>query len=104
MNKFYLIKQTIKNKFINASRIIILYKFYKIFSNYLVVEYPKSGGTWLGQLISSYLDIPFPRNTFPKLNNSLFHGHYLPANNLKNLKNIFNYKRRSRCCDIIILS
>lgn len=51
----------------------------------ILVEFPKSGGTWLGQLISSYLEIPFPRNQIPSLTRSLFHGHYLPSKRL--LKN-----------------
>lgn len=37
-----------------------------------VIEYPKSGGTWLSQMLSSYLDLPFPRHAmlpiaFPSL-------------------------------------
>lgn len=41
----------------------------------LLTEYPKSGGTWLGQMIAEYLDIPFPRNKSPKLERCLMHGH-----------------------------
>lgn len=29
---------------------------------YLVTEFPKSGGTWTCQMLSRYLDLPFPRN------------------------------------------
>ena len=41
-----------------------------------VVEYPKSGGTWLTQLISDYLGIYYPRNVVPKFKKSVIHGHY----------------------------
>lgn len=57
-------------------------------TNLIVVnEYPKSGGTWLGLMLSFILDIPFPRNRFPLLNSKqIFHGHYLnlPVNNFNN--------------------
>ncbi len=43
----------------------------------LVSEYPKSGGTWLCQMLSEYLAIPFPRISTPKFEKSLLHGHYL---------------------------
>ncbi len=55
----------------------------------VLVEYPKSGGTWLGQLVSEYLDIPFPRNEFPVMKKSLMHGHYLPKHIGKNNKVIY---------------
>ena len=41
-----------------------------------VVEYPKSGGTWLTQLLSDYLGIYYPRNVVPKFRKSVIHGHY----------------------------
>lgn len=45
--------------------------------HYIVNEYPKSGGTWVGQMVSRALEIPFPRNCFPSLSTSIMHGHYL---------------------------
>lgn len=62
----------------------------------LIVEYPKSGGTWLGQLVSGYLEIPFPRNKFPILKKSLYHSHYLPKGNLLNNKKIIFLVRDGR--------
>ena len=41
----------------------------------LLTEYPKSGGTWLGQMLSDYLQIPFPRNRSPRLERCLMHAH-----------------------------
>lgn len=36
------------------------------FPLYYVSEYPKSGGTWLAQMVADYLQIPFPRySVFP---------------------------------------
>jgi hypothetical protein len=42
---------------------------------YYVVEHPKSGGTWVGQMLADYFDIPFPRNTLPKLGSQILHCH-----------------------------
>jgi len=58
------------------------------FTNLIIInEYPKSGGTWLGLMLSSILNIPFPRNRFPLLSGKqIFHGHYL------NLPHGFNKK------------
>lgn len=44
---------------------------------YIVTEYPKSGGTWVSQMLAEYFDIPFPRNRLPKLRSAIMHGHYL---------------------------
>ncbi len=44
---------------------------------YVVNEFPKSGGTWVGQMLGRVLDVPFPRNRFPILKPSIMHGHYL---------------------------
>jgi len=45
---------------------------------YLVAEYPKSGGTWYGQMLSDYFEVPFPRNTArPKIEKCVLHGHEL---------------------------
>ena len=44
---------------------------------YIVNEYPKSGGSWVGQMVSCALDLPFPRNCFPVARTSVMHGHYL---------------------------
>jgi len=44
---------------------------------YMVNEFPKSGGTWLSQLLAEALGVPFPRNQFPSFRSSVIHGHYL---------------------------
>ncbi len=79
----------IKNKIENGSRYFLVRSLPGLFDYFLVTEYPKSGGSWLGQLLSGYFDIPFPRNTFPKFGMSLVHGHYLPSKRSENIKRIF---------------
>lgn len=44
---------------------------------YVVNEFPKSGGTWVGQMLGRALGVPFPRNRLPVLRPSIMHGHYL---------------------------
>jgi len=44
---------------------------------YVVNEFPKSGGTWVGQMLGRALGVPFPRNRLPVLRTSIMHGHYL---------------------------
>lgn len=85
-----------RNKINNGSRYFIVNKLPKYIPFYLVVEYPKSGGTWLGQLVSSYLNIPFPRNVFPKLSESVIHGHYFPSKRSRQIKKILFMIRDGR--------
>ena len=53
--------------------------------HYTVNEYPKSGGTWLGQMLAEMLDLPFPRNQLPLFTRSIMHGHYLHPWNMKDV-------------------
>ncbi len=48
-------------------------------------EYPKSGGSWLSQLMAEMFDLPNPRNRLPLLKSSILHGHYLNLPNPKDL-------------------
>jgi len=52
---------------------------------YVVNEYPKSGGTWVGEMLSDVLDIPFPRNQFPLFRSSILHGHVMHSWNMQNV-------------------
>ena len=52
---------------------------------YIVNEYPKSGGTWLGSMLAEVLDLPFPRNAFPSLSSCIIHGHYISSIGMKNV-------------------
>lgn len=51
---------------------------------YVVNEFPKSGGTWVGQMLGRALDVPFPRNCLPVLGPSIMHGHYLSSFGMMN--------------------
>lgn len=45
--------------------------------HYFVLEFPKSGGTWLAEMIADYLGIPRPdRAIFPVLGRAVIHGHW----------------------------
>ncbi|NCO76111.1 MAG: sulfotransferase domain-containing protein [Cyanobacteria bacterium] len=44
---------------------------------YIVNEHPKSGATWVGQMLSKALEVPFPRNQLPKFEPCIMHGHYI---------------------------
>ena len=52
---------------------------------YIVNEYPKSGGTWVAQMLGCALGLPFPRNRTPKLEASIMQGHYLNSWGMNNV-------------------
>jgi len=55
---------------------------------YLVTEYPKSGGSWVAQMLSAYRGIPFIRNRRPSLLSPkpcILHGHHLYSPHFKNV-------------------
>jgi len=56
---------------------------------YIVTEYPKSGGSWVSQLVSDYFQVPFPRNVPPKFESSVMHGHNLYSPFMKNVICVF---------------
>ena len=52
---------------------------------YVINEFPKSGGSWTGQMLERALDVPFPRNRLPTLRTSIMQGHYLHSWGMKNV-------------------
>jgi hypothetical protein len=47
------------------------------FPFWYVSEYPKSGGTWLGKMLASYLDIPLPQySRLPIAMKAVLHNHW----------------------------
>lgn len=46
-------------------------------TNAIVNEFPKSGGTWLSQMLADALGLPFPRNRLPMLQSCLMQCHVL---------------------------
>ena len=77
--------QTLKIKFEGLTRLLMVTCLSKTFPLYIVTEYPKSGGSWVSQMLSDYLNVPFPRNQFPKFQSSIMHGHYLYFPTMKNV-------------------
>lgn len=53
--------------------------------NVIVNEYPKSGGSWLSQMISDALDLPFPRNRLPMLSSCMMQCHVLNPFGMRNV-------------------
>ena len=43
----------------------------------VLTEYPRSGGTWVCQMLAEYLGIPNPRNQLPPRRRCIVHGHFL---------------------------
>jgi len=56
---------------------------------YIVNEYPKSGGSWLGQMLGEALGVPFPRNCMPAIRSSIMHDHYYHSWGMKNVVVLF---------------
>lgn len=95
-NKLTIVGKAVTSKMENAFRLLTLHYLSRSIPTVMVVEYPKSGGTWLGQLLSGYLDIPFPRNQMPPFARSIYHGHYLPSKNFTKLEKILWLTRDGR--------
>ena len=90
-------KKWLGAKLESVVRLGMCYSFSSCLPLYIVNEYPKSGGTWVSQMLSDYLDLPFSRNQFPKFQSSILHGHYLY---FPTLKNVFIVMRDGR--DIMV--
>ena len=43
----------------------------------VLTEYPKSGGTWITQMLAAYLGVPNPRNRLPPRRRCVVHGHFM---------------------------
>lgn len=51
-----------------------------------VVEYPRSGGTWIAELVSDVLELPFPKgNIFPLAAPGTLHSHWSPNDEIPNV-------------------
>ena len=54
------------------------------FPFYYVSEYPRSGGTWLGEMLAAYLELPYPHQTLaPVLQSAVLHNHWGYSSRLK---------------------
>lgn len=52
---------------------------------YIVNGYPKSGTTWVSQLLADALGLPYQSNRIPVPKPSILHSHYLHRGNMKNV-------------------
>lgn len=43
---------------------------------YVVNEFPKSGGTWISQMLADAIGVPFPRHRMLPFQSCVVHGHY----------------------------
>ena len=68
-----------------AARIAVARSLSGVLPLIIVNEFPKSGGTWLGQMLAAALDLPFPRNGYALPRPSVLHGHYLSPAGLRNV-------------------
>jgi len=56
---------------------------------FVVNEYPRSGGTWIGQMLGEALGVPFQRNRIPAFRSSVLHVHYLRPFGMRNVVAVF---------------
>lgn len=65
-------------------RYILAHGFLPNIQYYIINEYPKSGASWIGDMLSDAMGIPFPRNRLPMLRSSILHGHMMHSWNMRN--------------------
>ena len=70
----------------NAALRLALVRGWVPFSNQHIVlnEFPKSGGTWVSEMLAECLEVPFPQHSLPTLKKSILHGHYYTQAPLSN--------------------
>jgi hypothetical protein len=68
-----------------VSRYLLVHLASGVVPFYVVNEFPRSGGTWLSQMLARALAVPFPRDRLPALRSAIMHGHYLRPWNMRNV-------------------
>lgn len=68
-----------------AQRLLMWHTMSRRLPLYLVTEYPKSGGSWVGQMLADYFQIPFPRDQRPRFETCIMHGHHMPSDHFHNV-------------------
>lgn len=72
-------------KFNGIIRYLLAHSVTQVVPYYVINEYPKSGGSWVGEMLSDALKVPFPRNRLPMLRPSILHGHMMHSWNMHNI-------------------
>lgn len=70
-------------------RLVMINTASKLLPLYIVTEYPKSGGTWITQVLSECLELPFPRNQRPQWQSAMMHGHMKYSPTMSNVIVVF---------------
>ncbi len=79
-----LLAQTLKRAANQGTRLLSLHYGAK-FPFYYVVEYPRSGGTWIAHMLSDYLQIPLPKHSLlPIACEAVLHSHWTYNRRLHN--------------------
>lgn len=71
-------RSTLEIKYSAAIRHAMWYYLPQTLDLVRVCEFPKSGGSWLSNMIAEYLDIRFPQFETPPFKRCLLQGHHLP--------------------------
>ncbi len=61
----------------------VLWQYGSSLPNIYISEFPKSGGTWLSQMISAISGLPFPRNTYITSRANIVHSHLQPQRQMQ---------------------
>lgn len=72
-------------KFHSLQRYVIWKHLQPVFNNIRVVEFPKSGGTWLCQMLADLMDLPFPRNSALPFRRAIQHAHHIGPTSYKTI-------------------
>lgn len=79
------ITRTIWAKYNGLLRYCLAHTLSKNLPLFIINEYPKSGGSWIGEMLGEALAVPFPRNQLPVLRSSILHGHMMHSWNMHNV-------------------
>jgi len=78
-------RSLIWHKYNALLRYVMMHTATRVFPLYIVNEYPKSGGSWIGEMLSDALHVPFPRNRLPVPGRCILHGHVMQSWNMHNV-------------------
>lgn len=76
---------SILERYISAKRNVMVRTLSSVMPLIVVNEFPRSGGTWLSQMLGEASGFPFPRNQAPSFRPSIMQGHYLRPQGMRNV-------------------